>query len=95
MPKILNYEKFCENLEEVTSLKAFNKRKFHKDGLFSEQIFGPIRNYTCQCGIYHGPSKKGNTCDICNVLITNSDMRRNRFAKITLPIKDGERVPTS
>ncbi len=87
MPKILNYEKFCENLEEVTSLKAFNKRKFHHEGLFSEQIFGPLRNYTCQCGIYHGPSKKDNICEICNVKITNSNMRRTTFAKISLPIK--------
>jgi len=87
MPKILNYEKFCENLEEVTSLKAFNKRKFHHEGLFSEQIFGPLRNYTCQCGIYHGPSKKDSICEICNVKITNSNMRRTTFAKITLPIK--------
>lgn len=87
MPKLLNYTQFCEDLDEVTSLKAFSKRKFHPEGLFSEQIFGPLRNYTCQCGIYHGPSKEGNTCDICNVLITNSNIRRTRFAKITLPIK--------
>jgi len=85
MPKILNYENFCEELDEITSLKAFRKRKFHPEGLFSEQIFGPVRNYTCQCGIYHGPSKEGSVCDICQVVITNSDIRRNKFARITLP----------
>jgi len=87
MPKILSYEKFCENLEEVTSLKTFGKRKFHPKGLFSEQIFGPIRNYTCQCGIYHGVSKNGGKCSECGVDIVNSDERRKRFAKIILPLK--------
>lgn len=87
MPKILDYEKFCENLEEVTSLKTFGKRKFSTKGLFSEQIFGPVRNYTCQCGIYHGVSKKGGKCSECGVDIVNSDERRKRFAKIILPLK--------
>jgi len=85
MPKILNYAKFCENLEEVTSLKTFGKKKFHSNGLFSEQIFGPVRNYTCQCGTYHGVSKSGGTCKECDVDIVNSDERRKRFAKIVLP----------
>ena len=86
MPKILNYEIFCENLEEVTSLKTFGKKKFHPNGLFSEQIFGPVRNYTCQCGTYHGISKAGGSCKECGVDIANSDERRKRFAKIVLPI---------
>ena len=86
MPKILDYHNFCEPLEEVTSLKTFGKKKFHLKGLFSEQIFGPVRNYTCQCGIYHGVSKSGGTCDDCKVDIVNSDERRKRFAKIVLPI---------
>jgi DNA-directed RNA polymerase subunit beta' len=87
MPKILDYKSFCEDLDEVTSLKTFGKKKFHPQGLFSEQIFGPIRNYTCQCGIYHGVSKSGGKCDICGVDIINSDSRRKRFAKITIPIQ--------
>ncbi|MCK5617686.1 hypothetical protein KAR91_88295, partial [Candidatus Pacearchaeota archaeon] len=86
MPKILDYEKFCENLDEVTSLKTFGKKKFHPFGLFSEQIFGPVRNYTCQCGTYYGVSKSGGKCSICEVDIINSDARRKRFAKITIPI---------
>ena len=86
MPKILNYQTFCENLEEVTSLKTFGKKKFHPNGLFSEQIFGPVRNYTCQCGTYHGISKAGGTCKDCAVDIANSDERRKRFAKIILPV---------
>lgn len=86
MPKILDYEAFCENLDEITSLKTFGKRKFTPKGLFSEQIFGPVRNYTCQCGKYHGVSKAGGKCDQCGVDIVNSDERRKRFAKIKLPL---------
>lgn len=86
MPRLLNYSQFCEDLEEVTSLKAFSKKKFHPHGLFSEQIFGPLKNYTCQCGTYYGVSKSGGNCDLCGVDIVNSDVRRTRFAKITLPI---------
>ena len=87
MPKILNYQEFCEQLDEVTSLKVIAKRKFHPDGLFSEQIFGPVKNYTCQCGTYYGPTnpKTGSKCNLCNVDIVNSDVRRVRFAKIVLP----------
>jgi DNA-directed RNA polymerase subunit beta' len=87
MPKLLNYSQFCEDLEEVTSLKVFSKRKFHPEGLFSEQIFGPLKNYTCQCGTYYGVSKSGGKCSLCNVDIVNSDVRRKRFAKIQLPFK--------
>lgn len=87
MPKILNYTKFCEELPEVTSLKTIGKKKFHPYGLFSEQIFGPVKNYTCQCGTYYGISKSGGKCDLCGVDITNSDVRRQRFAQITLPLK--------
>jgi len=86
MPKLLDQKKFCEDLKEVTSPKPIIKRRFHPDGLFSEQIFGPIKNYTCQCGTYYGVSKSGGTCPICEVDILSSVERRRRFAKITLPI---------
>ncbi len=86
MPKILNYQDFCEDLPEVTSLKTIGKKKFHPDGLFSEQIFGPVKNYTCQCGTYYGISRSGGKCKLCGVDIANSDERRQRFAKIVLPM---------
>jgi len=88
MPRILNYSEFCNQLDEVSSLKVIAKKKYHPEGLFSEQIFGPIKNYTCQCGTYYGPShqKTGGKCDLCKVDIVNSDVRRKRFAKITIPI---------
>ena len=87
MPKLLDISSFCDGLKEITSSKIIDKRKFHPTGLFSEQIFGPIKNYTCQCGIYHGISRAGGTCKDCGVDIENSDIRRKRFAKIVLPIQ--------
>lgn len=86
MPKLLDYERFCENLQEVTTFRIMDKKNFHPEGLFSEQIFGPLKNYTCQCNTYHGISRSGGTCDICGVAIVNSDERRRKFAKIRLPI---------
>jgi len=86
MPTLLDQNKFCENLEEVTSPNIVTKRKFHPEGLFSEQIFGPLKNYTCQCGIYYGSSKSGGKCKTCKVDIVNNNVRRQRFAKIVLPI---------
>jgi len=85
MPKLLDHNSFCEDLKEVTSIKIMDKKKFNSNGLFSEQIFGPVKNYTCQCGIYHGVFRSGGTCDDCGVDIVNSSERRRRFAKIFLP----------
>jgi len=86
MPKLLDINEFCKDLKEVTTEKVMNKKKFHPEGLFSEQIFGPLKNYTCQCGTYHGISKSGGTCSICHVDIVSADERRKRFARIVLPI---------
>jgi DNA-directed RNA polymerase subunit beta' len=92
MPTLLNFDEFCENLKEITTTKIYDKKKPHATGLFSEQIFGPEKNYTCQCGTYWGISGsktvEGNigTCADCGVDIVNSNERRKRFAKIVLPI---------
>jgi len=86
MPSLLNYNQFCEELKEVTTTKIIDKKKFHAEGLFSEQIFGPVKNYTCQCGTYYGISGAGGTCKDCGVDVVNSNERRRRFAKIVLPI---------
>ena len=85
MPNLLDFNSFCSDLKEVTTPKVIDKKNFHAEGLFSEQIFGPLRNYTCGCGIYHGVSQEGGTCKICQVDIVNSNERRKRFAKIILP----------
>jgi len=86
MPTLLNFDEFCEDLKEITTTKIYDKKKPHPTGLFSEQIFGPEKNYTCQCGTYWGISGSGGTCADCGVDVVNSNERRKRFAKIVLPI---------
>ena len=39
MPNILDYNKFCEDLQPIKSVKIFKKKFFHPEGLFSEQIW--------------------------------------------------------
>ena len=92
MPNFLSFNEFCEDLPEITSNKIISKRHYDPNGLFSEQIFGPVNNYTCQCGIYYGSSREGHVCkgqngkSGCGVEILNSDERRRRFAKLILPM---------
>ena len=63
----------------------YRARSFHKDGLFSEVIFGPVKDYTCSCGRLHGKEHIGLTCEYCGVTISDSDKRRTTFAAIKIP----------
>ena len=71
---------------EVLKPETINYRKLRpeKDGLFCEAIFGPTRDFHCYCGKYKNSRKKGITCDICNVEITRSSVRRERMGHIDL-----------
>jgi len=89
MPKLMD-KKFVEDLPEITTSKYFEKKKrYHRDGLFSEYIFGLEKPYTCRCGIYHGKYAEGQVCNgkFCDGLeITSGMKRRRQYAKIVLPI---------
>jgi len=71
---------------EVTKAETINYRtqKPEKNGLFSEQIFGPVRDYECSCGKYKGARYKGVVCDRCGVEVTRSAVRRERMGHIKL-----------
>lgn len=75
-----------DNLMEVTSSEIFRMDKYHPEGIFSEVIFGPVRNYCCSCGEISGVSSKGRRCPKCNVLCDRSDLRYTTFGKITLKL---------
>jgi len=60
---------------------------FHPKGIFSEQIFGPVRSYQCQCGMYEGKQFEGVVCENCGVKVTSSDVRRTTYSYIKLPRK--------
>jgi len=70
----------------VKKAETLNYRtlKPEKDGLFCERIFGPVRDWECNCGKYKGIKFKGITCDRCGVLVTRSSVRRERMGYIEL-----------
>lgn len=70
---------------KVTTAALKKGKFFHPDGLFSEQIFGPIKSNKCQCKVTTAVT--GQTCPKCGVKITSSSMRRTQFAVIEVPTK--------
>jgi len=70
----------------VKKAETLNYRtlKPEKDGLFCERIFGPVRDWECNCGKYKGIKFKGITCDRCGVTVTRSAVRRERMGHIEL-----------
>lgn len=64
----------------------FEHRRFHDAGLFSERIFGPIRDYRCACGKFFGAHQIGVVCDECGVSLRPRAVRRQRMAHIELPV---------
>jgi len=73
---------------EVTKPETINYRtqRPERDGLFSERIFGPTRDYECYCGKYKKIRYKGIVCDRCGVEVTHSSVRRERMGHIKLAV---------
>ena len=71
---------------EVQKPETINYRTFkpEKSGLFCEKIFGPTRDWECNCGKYKRIKHKGITCDRCGVEVTLSKVRRERMGHIEL-----------
>ncbi|MDP2629197.1 MAG: DNA-directed RNA polymerase subunit beta', partial [Candidatus Harrisonbacteria bacterium] len=71
---------------EVIKPETINYRtqRPEKDGLFSERIFGPTKDWECYCGKYRRIRYKGIVCDKCGVEVTRSAVRRERMAHISL-----------
>jgi len=80
--------KKVDDLAEITDQKIHvsNKQeKFHSEGLYSEQIFGPVQKLKCQCGKVFGKLNSGKICDNCGVLCGDTEGRSSIFAKIVFP----------
>jgi len=71
---------------EIVKPETINYRtqRPEKDGLFSERIFGPTKDYECYCGKYKKIRFKGIKCDKCGVEVTRSIVRRERMGHISL-----------
>jgi len=70
----------------VKKAETLNYRtlKPEKEGLFCEKIFGPVRDWECNCGKYKGIKFKGITCDRCGVQCTRSSVRREKMGHVEL-----------
>ncbi len=82
-------EEILENSRgEVTKPETFNYRTFkpERDGLFCEKIFGPVKDYECNCGKYKRIRYKGTVCDRCGVEVTEKKVRRERCGHIALQV---------
>jgi DNA-directed RNA polymerase subunit beta' len=73
---------------EVTKPETINYRtqKPERDGLFDERVFGPVKDYECNCGKYKKIRYKGIVCDRCGVEVTTSAVRRERMGHIELVV---------
>ena len=71
---------------EVTKPETINYRtlKAERGGLFCEEIFGPTKDWECQCGKYKRVRHKGIVCEKCHVEVTSKKVRRERMGRIEL-----------
>ena len=71
---------------EVLKPETINYRtlKPERDGLFSERIFGPEKDWECSCGKYKRERYKGIICDKCGVEVLPNRVRRERMGHISL-----------
>ena len=71
---------------EVCKPETINYRtlKPERDGLYCERIFGPTKDWECNCGKYKRVRNKGIICDKCGVEVTRAKVRRERMGHIEL-----------
>src|ERR1700692_970121 len=71
---------------EVKKIETINYRtlKPERDGLFCARIFGPQKDWECNCGKYKRMKHRGVTCEKCGVEVIQSRVRRERLGHITL-----------
>src|SRR5437660_647903 len=69
---------------EVKKPETINYRTFkpERDGLFCAKIFGPTKDYECNCGKYKRMRHRGVVCEKCGVEVIQSKVRRERMGHI-------------
>jgi DNA-directed RNA polymerase subunit beta' len=73
---------------EVKKPETINYRTFkpERDGLFCAKIFGPVKDYECNCGKYKRMKHRGVVCEKCGVEVIQSKVRRERLGHISLAV---------
>ncbi len=71
---------------QVKKPETINYRSFkpERDGLFCARIFGPTKDWECNCGKYRRMKHRGIVCDKCGVEVIQSKVRRERMGHIEL-----------
>ena len=71
---------------EVKKPETINYRTFkpEREGLFCAKIFGPTKDYECNCGKYKRMKHRGVICEKCGVEVIQSKVRRERMGHIEL-----------
>src|SRR5450432_1949390 len=71
---------------EVKKPETINYRTFkpERDGLFCAKIFGPVKDYECNCGKYKRMKHRGIVCEKCGVEVIQSKVRSERLGHINL-----------
>ena len=71
---------------EINKPETINYRTFkpERDGLFCAKIFGPTKDYECNCGKYKRMKHRGVICEKCGVEVIQSKVRRERMGHIDL-----------
>ncbi len=71
---------------EVKKPETINYRTFkpERDGLFCAKIFGPTKDYECNCGKYKRMKHRGIVCEKCGVEVIPSKVRRERLGHVDL-----------
>src|SRR3989304_2162362 len=66
--------------------ETINYRSFkpERDGLFCAKIFGPTKDWECNCGKSKRMKHRGIVCDKCGVEVIQSKVRRERMGHIEL-----------
>ncbi len=74
---------------EVKKIETINYRtlKPERDGLFCARIFGPMKDWECNCGKYKRMKHRGVTCEKCGVEVIQARVRRERMGHINLVSK--------
>src|SRR5512141_1271057 len=71
---------------QVKKPETINYRTFkpERDGLFCAKIFGPTKDYECNCGKYKRMRHRGVVCEKCGVEVIQSKVRRERMGHVDL-----------
>ncbi len=71
---------------EIRKPETINYRTFkpEREGLFCAKIFGPTKDYECNCGKYKRMKHRGVVCEKCGVEVIQSKVRRERMGHIDL-----------